>query len=145
MFTMLAIGLFRGKLNDYIEHPLLVDIWNKVAQCDYVSAPIADNKIFEVINAFTNGEITDMQCLYALSATHLGYQYVLKTEKALDHLNVIEHMYYCALEKSLYNKESDIETNTSNNKAIIAKKKVKVISPELDTRAQGDYIESRKK
>lgn len=28
-------------------------------------------------------------------------------------------------------------------RAIIAKKKVKVISPEIDTRAQGDYIESR--
>ena len=122
---MLAVGLYRNKLDDYREHPRLKQIADEVDNCDYVLAPIADNKIFEVIDSFTEGEITDLQCLYALSATHLGYQYVLKTQKALDHLEIIHHLYYCALEKSLYNKESDIETNTSNNKAIIAKKKYK--------------------
>ena len=128
---MLAVGLYRNKLDDYREHPRLKQIADEVDNCDYVLAPIADNKIFEVIDSFTEGEITDLQCLYALSATHLGYQYVLKTQKALDHLEIIHHLYYCALEKSLYNKESDIETNTSNNKAIIAKKKY---------RGQGQYI-----
>lgn len=128
---MLAVGLYRNKLDDYREHPRLKQIADEVDNCDYVLAPIADNKIFEVIDSFTEGEITDLQCLYALSATHLGYQYVLKTQKALDHLEIIHHLYYCALEKSLYNKESDIETNTSNNKAIIAKKKYK---------GQGQYI-----
>ena len=81
--------------------------------------------MFEVIDAFTAGEITNLQCLYALSATHLGYQYVIKTQKALDNLNIIKHLYYCALEKSIYNKESDVESNTSINKAIIAKKRYK--------------------
>lgn len=128
---MLAVGLYRNKLDNYREHPRLKQIADEVDNCDYVLAPIADNKIFEVIDSFTEGEITDLQCLYALSATHLGYQYVLKTQKALDHLEIIHHLYYCALEKSLYNKESDIETNTSNNKAIIAKKKYK---------GQGQYI-----
>ena len=128
---MLAVGLYRDRLNDYINHPLLKEIKDKVDNCDYVSAPIADNRMFEVIDAFTNGEITDLQCLYALSATHLGYQYVLKSQTALDNLNIVKHLYYCGLEKSLYNKESDVETNTSNNKAIIAKKRYK---------GQGRYI-----
>ena len=128
---MLAVGLYRDRLNDYTNHPLLKEIKDKVDNCDYVSAPIADNRMFEVIDAFTNGEITDLQCLYALSATHLGYQYVLKSQTALDNLNIVKHLYYCGLEKSLYNKESDVETNTSNNKAIIAKKRYK---------GQGRYI-----
>lgn len=128
---MLAVSLFRNKLTEYENHPRLIEIKRKVENCDFVFAPIADNKIFEVIDAFTSGEITNLQCLYALSATHLGYQYVLKSQKALDRLNIIKHLYYCGLEKSIYNKESDVETNTSYNKAVIAKKKY---------RNQGQYI-----
>lgn len=122
---MLAIGLFRGRLNEYADNPKLIAIRDKVANSDFVFAPIADNKLFEVIDSFINGEITDKQCLYALSATHLGYQYVLKTQKALDNLEIINHLYYCAVEKSLYNKEAEIESMTSQNKAIIARKKYK--------------------
>ena len=122
---MLAVGLFRNKLTEYENSPKLVTIKDKVDNCDFVFAPIADNKVFEVIDAFIAGEITNLQCLYALSATHLGYQYVIKTQHALDNLKIIKHLYYCALEKSMYNKESDIESNTSINKAIIARKRYK--------------------
>lgn len=122
---MLAIGLFRGKLREYEDNPKLKAIRDKVANCDFVFAPIADNRLFEVIDMFINGEITNLQCLYAISTTYLGYQYVLKTQKALDNLKVIKHLYYCAVEKSLYNRESEIEANTSNNKALIARKRYK--------------------
>ena len=128
---MLAIGLFRGKLREYEDNVKLRAIQDKVDNCDFVFGPIADNCLFDTIDSFINGEITDKQCLYSLSATHLGYQYVLKTQKALDHLTLIKHLYYCAVEKSIYNKESDIEMMTSNNKAIIAKKRYK---------GQGQYI-----
>ena len=120
---MLAICWFRDRLAGYENHSRIKAIRERVAECDYVVAPIADNKIFDLMDAFAAGEITDMQCLYALSATHLGYQYVMKTQKAVDHLNIIKHLYYCATEKSLYAKESDIESNTSMNKALIAKKR----------------------
>lgn len=122
---MLAVGLFRGRLDAYKDNPKLIAIRDKVANCDFVFAPIADNKVFEVIDAFTNGEITNLQCLYALSATHLGYQYVIKTQRALDNLTILKHLYYCAIEKSIYNKESDVESNTSYNKAMIANRKYK--------------------
>ena len=129
---MLAIGLFRGKLKEYEDNVRLKAIRDKVANCDFVFGPIADNRIFEVIDSFLAGDITNLQCLYSLSATHLGYQYVLKTQKALDNLQIIKHLYYCAVEKSIYNKQSEIETQTSNNKAIIAKKKYA---------GQGEYID----
>ena len=99
------------------------EIKSKIDNCDYVYAPISDNNLFEVIDAFAAGEITDLQCLYAISATHLGYQVVIKTQKALQNIDMKKHLYFCSVEKSLYNKESDIESNTAMNKALIAKKR----------------------
>lgn len=120
---MLAVCWYRDKIPQYADAKRIENIRKKVDNCDYVLAPIADNKMFEVIDAFSAREITDLQCLYALSATHLGYQYVLKKEKCLDHVDIKEHLFFCSVEKSMYNKQSDIETNTSLNKALIAKKR----------------------
>lgn len=120
---MLAVSYFRHKIDDYADHPMIKAIADKVDKCDYVYAPIADNKLFEVIDAFTDGLITDLQCLYAISATMLGYQYVIKTDKALSHIEQKEHLYLSAVEKSMFAKEGDVESNTSMNKALIAKKR----------------------
>ena len=128
---MLAICYFRKQIPEYEDHPLIKAIKDKVDNCDFVLAPIADNKLFEVIDAFVAEEITDLQCLYALSATHLGYQYVLKTQKAVKNLDMVDHLYFCSVEKSIYNKESDVEENTSLHKAFMAKKRYK---------DQGKYI-----
>ena len=128
---MLAVCYYRNQIPEYANSERILRIRDKVDNCDYVYAPIADNKLFEVIDAFVAEEITDLQCLYALSATHLGYQYVLKTENALKNLEIIDHLYFCSVEKSLYNKESDVENNTSLHKAFIAKKRYN---------GQGQYI-----
>lgn len=128
---MLAVCYYRNQIPEYANSERILRIRDKVDNCDYVYAPIADNKLFEVIDAFVAEEITDLQCLYALSATHLGYQYVLKTENALKNLEIIDHLYFCSVEKSLYNKESDVENNTSLHKAFIAKKRYS---------GQGQYI-----
>lgn len=128
---MLAVCYYRNQIPEFANSERILQIKDKVDNCDYVYAPIADNKLFEVIDAFVAEEITDLQCLYALSATHLGYQYVLKTKKALENLEITDHLYYSSVEKSLYNKESDVENNTSLHKAFIAKKRYK---------DQGKYI-----
>lgn len=120
---MLAVSYYRGKLDEYAEHPRIRSIRRRVDNCDYVYAPIADNKLFETIDAFANGEITDLQCVYAISATMLGYQYVLKSEKALENMSIKNHLYLCSVEKAMYNRESDVESNTSMNKALMAKRK----------------------
>lgn len=120
---MLAVSYFRGKLPGYENHPRIRSIARRVEDCDYVYAPIADNKLFEVIDAFAEGEITDLQCVYAISATMLGYQYVLKSEKALSQMSIKNHLYLCSVEKAMYNREADIEENTSMNKALLAKRR----------------------
>lgn len=129
---MLAVALCRNKLDDYLDTPRLREIKEQIDNCDYVYAPIADNNLFEIIDSFINGEITDLQCLYAISATHLGYQVVLKNEKALSHIDLKKHLYLCSVEKSLFNKESDIESNTSMNKARIAHTKYKDVGKYID-------------
>ena len=53
--------------------------------------------MFELIDAFIAGELTDKQTLYALSATHLGMQYVLKSQKALDNLYNLDRCYICPI------------------------------------------------
>ena len=122
---MLAVAYYRGRLDDYADHPRIKGIRELVDNCDYLVAPIADNKMFEIIDAFTNGEITDLQCQYALSATYLGNQYVMKTQKAADNCEQLGRLYLCPIEKSYYTHSAEVETNTSINKAIIAKRKYK--------------------
>lgn len=120
---MLAICWYRDQIPHYADHPRIKAIRAKVAQADYVYAPIADNKLFDIIALFASNQITDMQCLYALTATHLGYQYVLKTPKCLENVEIKEHLYYCALEKDKYYKMGVDEENTSMYKSLIARRK----------------------
>jgi len=122
---MLAICYHRHLIDDYIEHPKVQKIIDLCENSDFILAPIADNKLYDVIESFTNEEITDLQCLYAISATHLGYQFVLKTEKALENLNLQDHLYFCSEEKKLYENSQDLVENTALYKAFLAKKNYK--------------------
>lgn len=129
---MLAVAMCRNKLDDYADNPKIKALREKVDNCDYVYAPIADNNLFDVIDSFINGEITDLQCLYAISATHLGYQVVIKNDKALSHIDLKKHLYLCAVEKSLFNRASDIDFNVSMQKAQIANTKYKDVGKYID-------------
>lgn len=88
---MLLIAYFRNKLNDYAKHPVILDLLSKLEGVDYIVAPIADNRMFEIIDSFIDGEITDVQCQHCLSATNLGNQYVFVTDKALSQLQILRH------------------------------------------------------
>lgn len=120
---MLAVGYYRETLDKYKNSDRIQAIINKVDNCDYIVAPIADNRIFELIDAFTDGEITDKQCLYALSATYLGRQFVFKSNNCLSKLDIVDHLYLCKSEKDSYSIQNSVESNTSLNKAIRARKK----------------------
>lgn len=129
---MLMIAYFRGKLNEYEEHPIIQEILSRLEGVDYIVAPIADNRMFEIIDSFIAGEITDVQCRYCLSATDLGKQYVFRTQKALDHIRIIRKCYLSSTEKKMYLDTKSEELHDSNNKSKIAKKQY---------RNQGRYIE----
>jgi transcriptional regulator with XRE-family HTH domain len=122
---MLSIAFFRGRLEKYANHPLLQQIQKRILSCDYVKAPFADNRMFEIIGEFIDGEITDEQCKHCLSATDLGKQYVFLTPKALDHVQILEHCYLAKEEKDACLKKRGEIVNIGADKVKIARSKYK--------------------
>lgn len=57
--------------------------------------------MFEIIDSFIDGEITDIQCQHCLSATNLGMQYVFVSEKALSQITLLERCYLTDLAKRM--------------------------------------------
>jgi hypothetical protein len=96
---MISIAYFRGWLKEYENTIVIQKILQKIQQADVIIAPIADNRMFDIINEFVENEITDEQCRHALAATNLGYQYVLKTKKAIDSISYLQELYVCNKEK----------------------------------------------
>ena len=96
---MLSICYHRGTLKKYENHPKLLKLIQKHQDDDVIIAPIANNKMFRVMQGFAKGEISDAQAIHALSASRLGKQYVFKTSKAVSKLLELERLYLCVREK----------------------------------------------
>ena len=129
---MLAISYFRGWLDEYKESKIIKNIIQKINEADVIIAPIADNRMFDIINEFSEGSITDKQCEHSLAATDLGYQYVVKTKKALDNLLYLRELFISTKEKgNLINQRFDL-TSTGLNKVKVAR---------IEYKGKGKYIE----
>ena len=129
---MIAIAYFRGWLNEYKNSKIITDILNNLKDVDVIIAPIADNRMFDIIKEFISGSITDLQCQHALAATNLGMQYVLKTSNAINNLKLIELMFLPRIEKEKYmNYKMEMSINSLN--------KVKVAR--IEYRGKGQYID----
>lgn len=129
---MIAIAYFRGWLNDYKNSPLIQKLINKLSSYDVIIAPIADNRMFDIIAEFVGNEITDEQCRHALAATNLGFQYVLKTNKALANIKILKEMFVCRKEKAHYLDNRITLTNNGSQKIKIAR---------IQYKNKGRYIE----
>ena len=99
---MYAILYFRGAFGERRITTDVNAVIDRVKSCDYLIAPIADNSMYDTLESFARGEITDEACLHALSANNLGYQCVLKTQKACDRLCFIDRLFLCQKEKEDY-------------------------------------------
>ena len=97
---MLTVASFRGKLRGRVSDEQQARIRAKADIADYIIAPIADNRMYQIIDSFIDGEITDEQCRHALAATELGMQYVIKTDKAAKCAEVFERCSRCTPEKN---------------------------------------------
>lgn len=129
---MLAIAYFRGTLDEYSKHPLIQSIKDKVESADIIIAPIADNRMFRIIDTFVLGEITEEQCKHCLAATDLGKQYVFKTSKALTHLKLLDECYICPKEREYFLGLKEEDRRQGDQKVRMAK---------IKYRGQGRYIE----
>lgn len=129
---MLAVAYYRGRLDNYKLSKRIQHIVNKINKSDIIIAPIADNNMYQIIDSFVNGEITDLQCINSLSASDLGKQYVFLTNKALKNLKIIERCYLCNDERKYYEKIK-LENNTNG------RQKVKYVMRKFA--GKGKYIE----
>ena len=117
---MYAILYFRGMLVDYLLNKEVLDLIEQIRKADYIIAPIADNQMYDTLTAFSLKEITDEQCLHALSANNLGKQYVLKSQKALNCLVYIDRLYLCEKEKEDYQSDKNRISTQGRNKATLS-------------------------
>ena len=96
---MLAICSFRGTIKEYTESSMVQGIVRRIEDADVVIAPIADNKMFYIMSQFAEGEINAEVALHSLSASALGFQYIIKTERALKKCTPIEKYYLSVPER----------------------------------------------
>lgn len=129
---MLTIAYFRGTLDKYKNTTVIKQLISKLENIDYVIAPIADNKMFRIIDSFINGEITDEQCKHCLAATNLGYQYVLLNENAVSNLRMLECCYLSNEERKYYRNLKSEDNKISEDKVKLAR---------IQYRGKGLYID----
>lgn len=129
---MLTISYFRGQLSQYSESPIIKKVIKTTNEYDIIVAPIADNNMYDIMNRFARGDITDLQAISALSASHLGKQHVLKTKRACESLIIIDRLYLSNEERK------DIEEmKKEENMVSIDKMRISIET----YRRQGKYIE----
>lgn len=129
---MLTIAVFRGRLADYADHPRIRGLVGRVHAADYVIAPIADNRMYEIISEFIDGITTDVVCEHCLSATQLGNQYVFLTPKALDNLKLVERCFISQGERGRCSQQRKSDLRAAEDKVKAAKRLY---------RGQGLYID----
>lgn len=129
---MLTIAYHRESLDKYKNNELIRRIAGANKGIDYIVAPIADNRMFEIIDSFIDGEITDVQCQHCLSATNLGMQYVFISERAFSNITMLERCYLCEDEKNAYLSARQESFSMNQDKVKLARKQY---------RNQGEYIE----
>lgn len=117
---MYAILYYRGALTKYELSDKVKQLINQIENSDIIIAPIADNAMYDIIKQFEQSMISDVQCLNALSATNLGLQYVLKSQKSVDSLTFIEHLYLCEKEKTDLINQKREKSNVGRDKAKLA-------------------------
>ncbi len=118
---MLSICYFRGTIKEYAQSSKVLQIIKRIEDADVVIAPIADNKMFYVMSQFAEGEINADVTLHSLSASGLGLQYIIKTEKALKKCIPIEKYYLSVPEredcrKKLIERGYEIDTKLKHAK-----------------------------
>lgn len=129
---MMTIAYYRGALDEYKNHPTIRKLTEQSRNCDYIIAPIADNRMFQIINSFIDGEITDEQCKHCLAATNLGMQYIFISEKAVSQAKLIERCYISKNEREYYKNARFEESKLGDNKVKLARKQY---------RGKGRYID----
>lgn len=96
---LLTVAYHRGLLPKYKDHPHLKELLEKEEKADYITAPSFDNRAFYYLEQFSQRDITDEQCLAMLKECHPSKQYILKSDRALKNISMLEKCYISSTEK----------------------------------------------
>ena len=80
------IAYNRGHMDQYKDSAIYRRFEEMTQSYDIIYGCIADDRMYEVMNSFFNGYITDIALLKSISVLDLGFQYVCKTQSACDRL-----------------------------------------------------------
>ena len=90
---------YNKMINEYANNTKIVELLNRIKDVDVIIAPIADNKMFNIMHQFGDGDITTIQAIHSLATSGLGKQFVLKTTKAISHLTQVERLFLSSSER----------------------------------------------
>lgn len=86
----LVVAYHRGKMEGARGTDIYTATADVLAGADVAIGPIANDRMFVVLDRFFNGEITDVALVKSLSALQLGNQVVALTQKACDAIRIVE-------------------------------------------------------
>lgn len=93
----LFVAYNRGKLEFARDTDLYRQVSSLADGADVIYGPIANDRMFVVLERFFAGDITDTALVKSLSALRLGNQFVAKTTKACERVSVVrEHRFDAA-------------------------------------------------
>lgn len=95
----MLVAYHRGKM-DSAKDSLLYQQYSKMSKGhDILIGPIANDRMFYVLDNFFQGNITDVALVQSLSALQLGQQYVAITEKACGQIQIEKEISLSHLER----------------------------------------------
>lgn len=102
----MLIAYYRG----YMDEVKGSDIYKKYEKMadgyDVILGYIANDRMYRVMKSFFEKEITDVALIHSLSALDLGRQYVCKTQKACNQLEIIDKRELSSLELAILRDKS---------------------------------------
>lgn len=111
----MLIAYYRGYM-DEVKGSEIYKKYERLADgYDVILGYIANHRMYRVMKSFFEKEITDVALIHSLSALDLGRQYVIKTEKACNQLEIVDKKELTSLElailrdKSIVRREEGID------------------------------------
>ena len=102
----MLIAYYRG-YTDEVKGSEIYKKYEKMADgYDVISGFIANDRMYRVMKSFFEKEITDVALIHSLSALDLGRQYVCKTQKACDRLEIMDKRELTSLELAILRDKS---------------------------------------
>lgn len=86
----LTVAFHRGRMESVAGSPLYKQVASVLDGADAVIGPIANDRMFVVLDRFFNGAITDVALVSSLSALQLGNQVVALTPRACERISIVE-------------------------------------------------------